>query len=122
MAATRKIPADLASAAAEAVRGLNHATLNTGRTGWEYPSDAYEVIGGLDQMARGLPQALQQVSRLLFELDADGHVRSDHGPAAVSEEVLTARTALRAASLATEQLVSALGRAHSATSPLAYQD
>ena len=41
---TAKTPAQLADDAAEAIRGLIHATMST-RPGWEYPADAYSVVG-----------------------------------------------------------------------------
>ncbi|WP_327707545.1 hypothetical protein OG530_40990 (plasmid) [Streptomyces decoyicus] len=109
-------PAAHATAAAEAVRALNHATLGPGRDGWEYPSDAYDVIGGLDRMAGGLPQALDQVWALVGGLAADGYVRSDRGDASI--DLADARTAIEDAKTALEMLSNALNRAHSATAPL----
>ena len=53
----------LARTAAEAVRGLNHATL--GGEGLDQPADAYELIGELALAAAGLPQLLAQVTRWL---------------------------------------------------------
>jgi hypothetical protein len=115
-----KTPADLAFSAAELVRALNHATLAPGRDGWEYPGDAYDVIGGLDQTAGGMSQALEQVWTLLSGLVADGHVRSDRGTP--DEDLSAARAALDDARAAADQLAAALGRAHSATNPLGWQD
>lgn len=113
-------PAQLASAAAESVRSLNHATLSPGRAGWEEPSDAYDVIGGLDRAASMLPQALDQVWSLLSGLAADGHLGSDRGT--VTADMAEARLALDEARAAAQRLNAALTRAHSATSHLAWQD
>ncbi|MEU3574724.1 hypothetical protein AB0E96_40930 [Kitasatospora sp. NPDC036755] len=116
---TETSPAKLADQAAEAIRALNHATLATGRDDWEFPSNAYDVIGGLDRMAGGLDQALGQVWSLLAKLATAGHVTSDRGDA--NRDLDDARSALDAARAAADQLVTALSRAHSATSPLAYK-
>lgn len=118
---TDRTPAQLADDAAEAIRALNHATLSRG-DGWQFPSDAYDVVGGLDRMANGLQQTLEQTSRLLFDLHADGHVRSDHGDAVTSDEVLAARSALRRAREHSAALSTALGDAHSALSPLSWKE
>jgi len=116
-----KTPAQYASTAADAIRALNHATLTTtGRDGWEYPSDAYDVIGALDQMAGGMNQALKQVWMLLSGLAGDGHIRSDQGTP--DQDLAAARAALDTARAAADQLVTALSRAHSATGHLGYQD
>lgn len=117
----RHTPSDLASRAAEVIRALNHATLDTyGHEGWTYPGDAYDVIGGLDRMAGGLNQALEQVWMLLSGLAVDGHVRSDRG--GIDQPMAEARAALDDARAAADRLTVALSRAHAATSPLAWQD
>lgn len=117
---TVKTPAALASSAAEAVRTLNHATLSPGRYGWEYPGDAYQVIGGLDQTAGRMNQALEQIWALLSGLAADGHVRSDRGTP--DADLTATRTALDTARAAADQLTTALRRAHSAASHLGLHD
>jgi hypothetical protein len=67
----------LASAAAEAIRGLNHATL--GRDGLGQPSDAYAVLGELSLVASRLPQLLGQAGRWLASALADGRLGCDDG-------------------------------------------
>jgi len=67
----------LARAAAEAVRGLNHATL--GGQGLSQPADAYEVLGELALAAAGLPQLLGQVGRWLAAALAAGRLGCDDG-------------------------------------------
>jgi hypothetical protein len=57
-------PAVLAADAAEAVRGLNHATL-PGAGGLVFPADAYDVAGQLALLASRLPQALAQILAFL---------------------------------------------------------
>lgn len=115
-----KTPAQLASDAAEAVRGLNHATLSPGHLDWEYPSNAYSVIGGLERATGSLPQALEQVWSLLSGLAADGHVGSTTGDP--DKDLTAAHAALKEARAAAGALNAALQRAHSATSPLKYED
>jgi hypothetical protein len=115
-----KTPAQLASDAAEAVRGLNHATLSLGHLDWEYPSNAYSVIGGLERAVAYLPQALEQTWKLLSGLAADGHVGSTTGNP--DEDLSAASAALEEARAYAAALNAALQRAHNATSPLKYED
>lgn len=115
-----KTPAELASDAAESIRGLNHATLSLGNLDWEYPSNAYSVIGGLERAAAYLPQALEQTWKLLSGLAADGHVGSTTGDA--DKDLTEARLALDEARILAVRLDTALQRAHNATSPLTYED
>lgn len=117
---TDTTPAANADHAAEAIRALNHTTIGPGRNGWEYPADAYSVIGDLDRLAQYLPQACGQVWSLLSGLAADGHVRSDRGDA--DADLAAARAALDDAAAAARALQEALARAHSATSALAWQE
>ncbi|GLW75331.1 hypothetical protein Kpho02_76280 [Kitasatospora phosalacinea] len=114
-------PAKAADQAAEAIRALNHATLNpsSGEEEWRFPSHAYDVIGGLDRMAGGLDQALEQTWAFLAKLAADGHVGSDRGDA--DRDLADAKEALDLARAASEQLLVALSAAHRATSPLSYK-
>jgi hypothetical protein len=66
----------LARAAAEAIRGLNHATL---ADGLGQPSDAYEVLGELSLAASRIPQLLGQVGRWLAAALAGGRLGCDDG-------------------------------------------
>jgi hypothetical protein len=115
-----KTPSELASDAAESIRGLNHATLSVGHMDWEYPSNGYSVIGGLERAAGYLPQSLDQVRSLLSGLFLDGHVGSTTGNA--EKDVTEAIAALDEARTAATALNAALQRAHTATSPLTYED
>jgi hypothetical protein len=114
-------PADNARTAAEAVRSLNHTTLSTSAAGWEYPSDAYDVVGALDEMAMRLPQALDQVAKLVERLAAHDHISSDRGGDG-AEDVHTALRGLEWARADAEQLHSRLSAVHSALSPLAWKE
>lgn len=118
--ADRKTPAQLASDAAESIRGLNHVTLSIGDLDWEYPSNAYSVIGGLERAVGYLPQALEQVWSLLSGLAADGHVGSTTGDP--DRNLNEAHAALDEARSLAARMNSALQRAHNATSPLTYED
>lgn len=115
-----KTPAQLASAAADSINALNHATIGPGQLDWEYPSHTYTVLGSLERMSGGLPQAMEQVRSLLSGLFFDGHVGSTTGSA--EQKVTEAIAALDDARAAAAQLNSALQRAHNATSPLTYED
>jgi hypothetical protein len=67
----------LARSAAEAVRGLNHATL--GGDGLAQPAEAYEVLGELSLAASRIPQLLGQVGRWLAAALAAGRLGCDDG-------------------------------------------
>lgn len=115
-------PARYADDAAEAIRALNHATLRPG-TGldWEYPGDAYDVVGHLVAMAERLPQALGQISALVECLATTGHIRSDKGGDGAAE-VAAVLAGLHSAGSYAEVLGNDLNDVHSALSPLAYKD
>jgi hypothetical protein len=67
----------LARAAAEAIRGLNHATRH--QAGIGQPAVAYDVIGALALAASALPQALTQITRYLDRALAAGRLGHDLG-------------------------------------------
>lgn len=117
-----KTPAELADAAAEAVRSANHATLTAGPAlGWEFPSDAYDVVGHLLAMVQRLPQLLEQTGAHVQRLADGGHVRSDRGGNG-AEEVAAVLDALGRASTDAVAMAAALDTAHGALSPLAYDE
>jgi hypothetical protein len=68
--------AALARTAAEAIRGLNHATRHENGPG--QPSVAYDVLGSLSLAASRLGQALAQITRYLDRALAGG--RLGHHP------------------------------------------
>lgn len=56
----------MADDASEAIRALNHATLPAdGYPALGYSSDAYYLLGALAELARRLPQLLEQISAFL---------------------------------------------------------
>jgi hypothetical protein len=67
----------LARAAAEAIRGLNHATRHENGPG--QPSAAYDVLGALSLAASRLGQALAQITRYLDQALADSRLGHDLG-------------------------------------------
>ena len=67
----------LARAAAEAIRGLNHATRH--QAGLGQPSAAYDVLGALSLAASRIGQALAQITRYLDRALAAGRLGHDHG-------------------------------------------
>ena len=78
---TDQLPGDaaitLARTAAEAIRGLNHAT--RGGAGLDQPSAAYDILGALSQAASGLPQLTDQITRYLDHALAAGKLGHDRG-------------------------------------------
>ena len=70
-------PAALARAAAEAIRGLNHATRDPASLG--QPSAAYDLIGALSITAARLPQLITQISAYLNHALAGGRLGHDLG-------------------------------------------
>lgn len=115
-----KTPAELTDAAAEAIRGANHATAHWTRSlGWEFPSDAYDVIGHLQALVQRLPQLLEQTGAHVQRLADAGHVRSDRGGSG-AEDVAAALDAIGRASTDAVAMAAALDTAHGALSPLAY--
>ena len=67
----------LARTAAEAIRGLNHATRHDNGLG--QPSAAYDVLGALTLAASRLGQALAQITRYLDRALADSRLGHDLG-------------------------------------------
>jgi hypothetical protein len=116
---TDKTPAQLADTAADAVRGLNHATL-VRQADWEYPGDVYSVVANLSQMAMTLPQAIDQVQSLVEFLNAHDNLRSDRGT--LEDDLTQTFGSLADAKAAAEALYAALNRAHSSLGPIGYQD
>ncbi|MEV5952076.1 hypothetical protein [Streptomyces sp. NPDC051993] len=112
-------PASLADQAAEAVRSINHVTRVTGE-GWQYPGDAYTLIGSLAHLSRMLPQALTQAMQPVSEAHQAGLLTADGGAdvdQAASRAVQTARMAIARA----QRLSQALDALHSAVAPLGCQ-
>jgi hypothetical protein len=92
----------MAHAAAEAVRGLNHAA--AGKDGIGLPSAAYDVLGSLSLAASRLGPALAEVARYLDRALADGTIGHDLGddpcPAVEAASAFLGDARLQAAALA----------------------
>ncbi|NEC24430.1 hypothetical protein [Streptomyces parvus] len=116
---TAKTPSELAGTAADAIRALNHATLSH-RPDWEYPGDAYSVVGNLSYMAGMLPQAIEQTAQLLKRLEEEGSLKSDRDTLAADLEA--AYAGLTIAAGAAETLRGALDRAQNGLGPIAYKE
>jgi hypothetical protein len=112
----------LARTAAEAVRGLNHATLDG--AGLTQPADAYGVLGELSLAVAGLPQLLGQVGRWLTTALGAGRLGCDDGtdPAAavsgawlfISDARAGATALARALEHAQQQIAAVNGGPHAA--------
>lgn len=113
-------PAKLADQAAEAIRALNHATLNTDSL--PYPSSIYDTVGALERMAYGLPQAFGQLRHRLDQFHTTRHVTSDAGHSDLPERLRQSHAWLANASAAASSLGHALEEAHAHLSHLAYKD
>ncbi|MEU8886110.1 hypothetical protein [Streptomyces hydrogenans] len=116
---TDKTAAVLAGTAADTIQALNHATLGR-QLDWEYPGDAYSVTGGLAHMAGMLPQAIEQIARLLKRLEEEGHLKSDRDT--LGDDLEAAYAGLTIASGAAETLCGALNRAQHGLGAIAYKD
>lgn len=72
---------DTARRLSETARDLNYATLPADDfPGLEWPSDAYEVIGALAEVARRLTQATEQVGRFFEDPAGRDDLHADDGP------------------------------------------
>jgi hypothetical protein len=67
----------LARSAAEAIRGLNHATRH--QAGLGQPAVAYDILGALSLAASRLPQLLGQITGWLDQALAAGRLGHDLG-------------------------------------------
>jgi hypothetical protein len=105
----------VAAAAAEAVRELNHRTL--GRPTLTGPAELDRLVAELAVMTARLPQLLQQLSGWLAAEQHARHIRSDNhiDPARIVDR---ARTELADAGRAARELSQALHNAHQHTAHL----
>jgi hypothetical protein len=106
--------------AAQAVRGLNHATPTP--DAYPYPGDVYTVIGELLALAQRLPQALTQAAAALDAMDDAGHVRDVTGPDHTLATVVEVTAGLQDAAGAAAALTEALTAAHNPAGRLAHAD
>src|SRR5450755_542246 len=65
---------------AQAIRWLNHATINHPTDGYVYPGDVDETLAAVQVLLDRLPQALRQMSGWLDRQSAAGRVRHDAYP------------------------------------------
>lgn len=107
-----------AEQAAEAIRALNHLTMappGTGSPGWEDLADVYAIVGELQVFAQRLPQAFDQLARVLDDTGVVYGTDDDSDPADV---LLTAGAMLLGARGEAVDLARSLERAHGAISHL----
>jgi hypothetical protein len=102
-----------ADVAAEALRGLNHATQPCG-AGLAGPADVYDSLGGLELLAARLPQALAQLQGFLARQHVSGQLLIVDGPHVGDPAALLTATAyeIEQAAAAAGALHQALARAH----------
>lgn len=96
MTSARRSPAELADAAYEAVRTLNHATFPA-QCELADQQDLYRVLGSLAALLHATPQALRQVGDWLAREQQHGRVGVDGtcpaSPATTVEAIVTALAA-----------------------------
>jgi hypothetical protein len=112
-----------AEAAAEAIRAINHVTLDNAAL--PYPSDAYRLIGALITLTERLPQALQQTARRINRWQDAGELGIDPGTAYAGDPdraAVDAVAGLHAGAIAAGQLRDALSQARRAISYAHYTD
>jgi hypothetical protein len=101
--------------AADDIRSLNHKT----RHEIEYPSDVYDILGGLATLAQRLPQLLGQLDRYMAREAGGGRLGHDSArPDAAAEAVGGIRARLADASSRADDLAAMLSEAHSLASGL----
>lgn len=102
-----------ADVAAEAIRGLNHATQPCSDAVTS-PLDVYDTLAGLELLATRLPQALTQLQRYLARENAARRVLIVDGPHAGDPDTFltAAGCEIEQATAAASALQRALARAH----------
>lgn len=111
-------PAELADAAYEAVRALNHATMP-----WEQltgdADELYQVVGRLAALLHITPQALRQAATWAARAQRDGRVGVDAAsPACPDATLASLRCALDRAALLASRAAGQVDAAHQAASHL----
>jgi hypothetical protein len=106
--------------AAEAVRALNHATINPGA--YSYPGDVYSVIGELQTLAQRLPQALGQAADALEAMDDAGTVVDVEDPDRTPATVVAVAESLANAAGHADSIARELAAAHVPAARLAGTD
>jgi hypothetical protein len=72
-------PHQMASAAAEEIRALNHRTLDADKA-FTYPGQVSDTANGIATLLERLPQALRQMEAGLEQLRDDNAIRLDDRP------------------------------------------
>lgn len=116
-------PFEIASAAAEEIRALNHRTLDD-KNAYPYPSTVNETNSALKSLAERLPQGISQLREGLERLSEAGHIRLTDAPGGgssdVSARVTEVREKLREAEVAADLMASLLERVGNLTCDMAY--
>ncbi|MEU0359933.1 hypothetical protein [Streptomyces cyaneofuscatus] len=113
---TPRTATTIANEVTSAVDALVRATRTSGVDGWQTPGDAYNVITSLAVSGHTLIQTLEQVSRLLYDLN--GQLESVDGTLQTEHQLIGARGALRRARTRAEGMEAALREALIYTSGL----
>jgi len=113
---TAQPPAQIASAAAESIRSLNHALY----AGLDYPGDAYSLVGNLARLVSMLPQALTMTRGAVQKLADADQLRSDRGT--LPDDLADTYGGLDEAASMAQELYQALNATHGALSHLGLKD
>lgn len=113
-------PAECAARASEAIRSLNRLTISYA-PGYEFASDADQVLAHLRDLAQRIPQSLQQMGQWLALAESQGRLTDVATPTAQATRstVADAIASLTMAAGYAASLGADLDRALSATSRLA---
>ncbi|MFG2359411.1 hypothetical protein [Streptomyces sp. NPDC048521] len=96
-----RTPSQIANAAADEIRTLNHRTLDP--KVFTTPSEVADTLNALTRLLQTLPQSLQQLEAGLELLDENQQIRLDNKPKAetsrqdIFRQVLAVRSALQQA-------------------------
>ncbi|MGW7636134.1 hypothetical protein [Streptomyces decoyicus] len=111
-------PVENLSSAAEQIRAFNHVSFrDTNNDDWAYPIHTYKAAGNLSHLAHMLGQAIGQATRPAIRTYEHGRLLIDgqgDPDAAVVQMLAASEDAVQHA----QDLAAALGRLHSATSPM----
>lgn len=118
MSGVERSPAELADAAYEAVRALNHATMPWASDD-QAGADLYRVLGSLTALLHITPQALNQAAARASRMQRQGRIGVDAAsPTGLAETVAGMQAALARAAAFAAQAADLVDAAHEAAAHL----
>lgn len=113
-----RTPSQIANAAAEEIRALNHRTLSA--KAYENAPEVSEVVTALATLIERMPQALQQAEAGLRALDDADQIRMDNGHGSRQELSTAVSTVLSSLEYARDDLARACEQLRAAAGPLSH--